>query len=616
MPVPSLLRRAGAAPLCASIVALGSVIAPAALTAQPLGPVTVTATRTPRELADVVSDVSIVDAERLRGAGQSSLADVLRLEPGVQATANGGPASNTALFLRGANSGQSLLLIEGFRMSSSTVGAPTFEGMPAMDFARAEVLRGPASSLYGADAMGGVVQLFLPRGTGAASAWAQAGLGSWRTTQLAAGASGAGERGDVAVSVGRMRSAGYDATTPDNAFHHPDRDAWERRHATFNGNLRVAPGHEVGVVLLEQHLSTAFDDGPFDDARNQLLNRLVGVRSSHALGRDATLRLRAGDAIDSNRSVSTFPGTFRTRLRQFGADVDATLGRVLTLSFGAERLDERVATSEYDAGGRRTDALRVLAIADLGAHVVQANARVDRNSQFGTHWTGGLGYGWRFAPGWRWTASAATGFKSPGFNDLYFPFYGRPTIRPETSRGIETGLVRQDADTRARLVLFRSDVDDLIVFASRCPDPDPSFTFGCADNVNRARLQGASASYTVRRGASALTANVDWLDARDITLDRRLPRRAARTASFVLEHRLAQAHVALEWLVSGPRYDDVQNTVRLGGYALLNLRAEWPASRQLTWFARANNVFDRRYETAATFVTPRANVFAGLRLAW
>ncbi len=606
------------------IITRHAIAAAVALCAQPalaqlLNDVVVTATRTPREIGSIVSDVSILDSDRLRNAGQSSLADLLRFESAVQASSNGGPASNTSLFVRGANSGQTLLLIEGFRMGSVSVGGATFEGIPPMAFGRAELMRGPASSLYGADAIGGTLQLFLPRGSGAPSGWAQTGVGSWRGFSLDAGGSGGSERGDVSVSAGRSRSAGYDATTPAYFLHNPDRDGWERRYATFNGNLKLAPGHEVGLVLMEHHLSSAFDDASYDDARTRLVNRLVGVRSTHRLMPDWTLKLRAGNTTDDSRSMSSFPGQFRSDQRQFGADLDGRLAGNVTASLGVERLDERVGNSAYDgdaAASRRTQSIRGLVIVDAGAHTVQFNARYDDSSQYGGRWNGGLGYGLKLGGGWRVVGSAATGFKAVSFNDLYYPNYGRTTIRPESSRAIDLGIVRELADSRLKLVAFRSDVRDLVVYAAQCPDPSPQFLFGCADNVGRARLQGLSAGWDARWGATRLVLNADWLDARDVAQDLRLARRASRTGSAMVEHRIGDAAFAIEWFGSGARYDDVGNTRRLGGYALVNLRAELQLSRQASVFVRANNVFDRRYETAYAFVTPRANLFAGVRLGW
>lgn len=602
---------------CASL-SLGSPPAAAQSSGNPLSPVFVTGTRTPQEATSLVTDVDAVDATRLRDAGPGSLADVLRLQSGVQVTASGGPGAQTSVFLRGANSTQTLFLVEGFRLSSSTLGGTTVEGLPASAFSRVEILRGPASGLYGADAIGGVVQLFLPRGQGPWRPSAEVGFGSYGTWSTRAAIAGGDDRLDLAIGVGHAQSTGFGAVRAPGIFgnFNPDRDGFRRENATLQANLRLAPGHEVGLVALQDRLRSDFDSGLTVDARSRLVSQLVGLRSAHRLGADVTLRLRAGESMDDSVVVSTFPGAFRTQLRQYGVEGEWRAAPGVVLTAGAERLEESVSSTSFAVGTpseRTTDSVRLALNVDRAAHLLQASVRVDRLSAHGDETTGGIAYGYRFAPGWRAGVSWATGFKAPSFSDLYFPNFGRPVIRPETSRSREAGLYYDAGETRAKAVVFRNDVRDLIAFVFPCPDPNPAFAFGCADNVQRAQIQGVSLAWSSRVGATRVAATVDLLDPDNLTTGRQLARRATQTASLRVDHPVGNARVGLEWLLVGERFDDAGNTRRLGGFGVLNLLAEAPVAAGWSVFARVNNAFDKRYETAQFFVQPGLSAFVGIR---
>lgn len=578
--------------------------------------VVVTATRVPQAAANLVTDVSVIGPQQLRGVVQGSLAQQLDQLAGIETTVNGGPGAATGVFIRGASSNQTLTLIEGFRIGSATLGSTSFQGLPATRFGRVEVLRGPASGLYGADAIGGVVQLFLPRGAGPFGAFADLGAGTQGTRAANAGVQGQAGAFDYAVSVGHARSDGFSATKPGNFSYHPDRDGYERSNASANLNFALAPGHELGLVAFSDRLRSEFDDGAnFANAINKLQSQLVGLRSSHQLGQAVRLRLRAGDTVDRLESISRFPGAFRTKQRQLAADTEWTIHPSAVLGVGYERLEQQVESSSFAAPERTTDSLRASLFVNAAAHIVQLSARHDDSSQYGGRTTGSLAYGYRLTRTLRLGGGVSTGFRAPSFNDLYFPGFGRTAIRPETARNAELGAYWDSVTTRARAVVYRNQVRDLIVFAPSCPDPSPQFRSGCADNVNRARLEGISLELTHRIDTTRLHAALDFQRPRDETLDKRLPRRAARHAAFAVDQTIGQAMVGVEWLVSGERYDDAANRRRLGGFGVLNLRAEAPLTRELSVFARANNIFDKDYETASLFATPGANVFVGLRYA-
>ena len=615
------LRRAALAPAVALTLALGS---PPALAADGgLEAVVVTGTRTPRAQVDLITDVSVIDARELEGSANASIGDALARTGGAQVVANGGPAAQTSVLLRGASLSQTLVLVDGFRLSSASLGQTTFEALPWLLADRVEVLRGPASGLYGTDAMGGVVQLFSPQavfapraGARASAFTADAAVGGERTRRLRADGRTASDTFALRIRAAHETSDGFDATRPSYFAHQPDRDGYRRRGAVGQAQWLPTAGTRVGAVVLGSETDTQYDDGSHPDARTLARTSLVGITGSQRLGERTSLVLRVGESRDRSEAISSFPGLFTTVQRQAAATIVHAPARGVEASAGYERLEQNVTSSGYAPGtpGRRTtDSLLASIAATPGAHIVQASLRHDRNDQYGSRTSGSIAYGYRVAPGWRAGASAGTGFRAPSFNDLYFPFYGRAAIRPETSRSVEVGAYYAAGGLSGKAVVHRARYSDLIVYAPVCPDPDPQFVFGCADNVNRATVGGLSLAIAQRAGALRWYANVDLLHAQDDTLGRRLPRRPARQASAGVDLTRGAWRIAADVLAAGPRFDDASNAVRMGGYATLDARIEHRFAPELIGYASVVNLGDRDYETASGFRPRGRTLMVGVR---
>jgi vitamin B12 transporter len=609
--------------LCQSqvLLSLGFMAGAAHAQSSSLDPVVVTATRTPEQTSRLTADISVVDRDRL--GSSASLVDALRFSPGVQFGANGGPGATSSIFIRGANSGQTLLLIEGFRIGSATLGTPSPQGINPALFQSAEVLRGPASSVYGSDAIGGAVNVLAPIAKDGFAIAGEASLGTNQTRtasgQLQAGGPGFG----LSLGLAEQRSDGHNATRQGGSAFNPDRDGYRRGSALLSARALLAPGHELALVAYQDTLKTQFDEGAvLADARTRLRSELVGITSRHALAPSLALRLRFGVSSDDLDAVSNFPGRFSTKQNQLGAQIDWQASSALSLGVALERNDQTIRSTNWTGlapDGKTTDSLRMSVLFNQAAHTVQGSVRFDDDSQFGQKTTGLVGYGYQFASHWRLAGQMSTGFKAASFNDLYFPFYGRPEIRPETSRNAELGLHYKRGDTRnntqASVVMYQNRVNDLIVYAPVCPDPSPQFAFGCADNVNRANLQGVSFLWAQRMNDTSLRVQADWLDPKDETLDKLLPRRAARTLNISLQQRLNDWRVNADVLAVSSRFDDAANQQSLPGYTLLNLGLQYQFSKQWLLFARANNVFDKRYESAQFFLMPGFNATIGVRYA-
>jgi vitamin B12 transporter len=283
------------------------------------------------------------------------------------------------------------------------------------------------------------------------------------------------------------------------------------------------------------------------------------------------------------------------------------------LTAGFERREEHLAT---DAGfavtERNTNSPFGIYQLRIDDHALQANLRRDDSSQYGGKTTGSIAYGYRFAPSLRVTAGYATGFKAPSFNDLYFPRVDNPNLLPETSKNLEGGVYWngnvEGATLEVRAIVYRNRISQLIIF--QC-----DVNFVCAaHNVNRATLEGVTLGLEARADNGAtLTASLDLQSPEDDVTGNLLPRRARRHGALTAGYPVGPARLGVELVASSLRYDDPDNEVKMGGYAFVNLTAEWAFSPGVTLFARANNIFDKNYQLAAGFSTGGRTVFAGLR---
>jgi vitamin B12 transporter len=580
-----------------------------------LEPIAVTASRQSQPIADVLADITVIGSDEIERAGPQSLAELLAHQPGVEIIQNGGPGAVSGVFLRGANSAQTLVLIDGIRIASSSSGTTSLEAIPLAQIERIEILRGPASSLYGADAIGGVIQIFTRRGSGAVSGNASAGYGTYGTWEVNGGAGGGAGPVQFALQAAAKASHGFNAVSnPANFFYNPDRDGYRNQSLSANIGATLAPGHELSAQFFRSRLNNQFDGGaPYFDDRTITVAETWQVATRNRLAAFWVMRLSAGEGIDDSVSQSSYGNsTFKTTQRQYAwqNDIALPLG---ALTAGYERREERLAT---DAGfattSRDTNSLFGIYQLRVDAHALQANLRHDDSSQYGAKTTGAIAYGYRVTPSLRVTAGYSTGFKAPSFNDLYYPDFSNPNLVPETSRNIEAGAYWNGnvtgANLGARAVVYHNRVEDLIVF--QC---DANFI--CApQNVNRATLEGVTLALDARfdNGAS-VGASLDVQSPKDDVTGNLLPRRARRHGTFSAGLPIGPTRLGIEIVGSSLRYDDAANRVRMSGYGTLNLTAEWAVGNGVTLFARADNVLDKHYELASGFARSGATVFAGVR---
>jgi vitamin B12 transporter len=602
--------------------ALLCVIAPAAFAdeavvdqATDLDEVVVTATRTAQTQDETLAAVTVITREDIERLQPSSLQDLLRGQPGLTISNNGGAGKESSVFLRGTEADHVLVLIDGIRIGSVTAGKAALQDIPVDQIERIEIVRGPFSSLYGADALGGVIQIFTRRPHKAFDPNFSVAGGSYGTWRGSAGVSGRSETSDE-------RSGWYSAQA---AYEHTDGidahrgDADTDPDGYYNRSLSLAAGHrfsrawdvEGRVLRAEGHNDY---DGSFQN-QSDVIEQAIGARVRYAPTNGTTLTLNLGRSDDRSDNFldSTPAGTFDSRRDSGSLQGDFGIGSGL-LSVGYDwRRDEVDSTTAYlDSTGevvtrRYNRAMFGQWQGRFDAHSLQLSLRRDDDSQFGGKTTGSALWGWDFTDALRLTASYGTAYKAPSFNELYFPFFGNPDLKPEESRSFELGLRGQHGWGNWTLNAFDTKADQLI--ATFCTPDWICFPV----NVDSARIRGTEATIETTIAGWAVRGTATWLDPRDDGSDKLLRRRTRTSGRVDVDRRFGAFSVGATVDGNGYRYEDAANLQRLGGYATTDLRVGYTFAGAWTLQLNANNVFDKRYETAALYNQPGRNYLLSLR---
>lgn len=591
-----------------------------------LDDVIVTASRTPQARDAALAAVTVITREDIERRAPASLPELLRGMPGISVSANGGPGKQATTFLRGTESDHALVLVDGVRIGSVTSGSAAFQDIPVEQIERIEVVRGPFSSLYGADALGGVIHIFTRRPHDSFDPSFNIGSGNYGTQRAGAGIGGRGETADdkggwYQVHAAYEATDGYDSyrDNPGNPFDdfdlNPDRDGYRNRSLSVGAGHRFNRAWDIEARALRTEGNNKYDG--FND-ESDVVQQVLGGRVRYAPTQDVTLSLNVGrnDDLSDNFTRGVPNGYFNSRRSTGSLQGDFNLGEgVWTLGYDWRR-DEVDSDTPFDVEKRITRGLFGQWQQRFGAHSLQVGARRDDDTQFGGKSTGSARWGWDFTEALRLTASYGTAYRSPTFNDLYFPFFGNEALEPESSRSAEIGLRGKHAWGEWTVNAFETHIDDLISYD---PTPTPERPFGQPGNIEEARIRGTEATIETTAFGWTLQGNVTVLDPRNTGggLDdgNLLPRRSRINARIDADRNVGRFSIGASVTGTGQRYDDPANLLRLPGYATTDLRVGYTFADAWTLQVNANNVFDKTYETAMFYPQPGRNWFVSLRYA-
>ncbi|MEA3278376.1 MAG: TonB-dependent vitamin B12 receptor [Pseudomonadota bacterium] len=581
-----------------------------------LNPIIVTATRTAQTADETLASVTVVTREEIERRQARSVPDALRGIPGLAIANSGGRGQPTSFFLRGSNADHVLVLIDGVKVGSATLGLTPFQDLPIDQVERIEVVRGPRSSLYGSEAIGGVIQIFTRKGGGPLRPRLTVGGGTYKTVNASLGLSGGGDNGWFDASVRFEDTEGFNACNGEpfvgGCFTiEPDKDGYRNVAGNARAGYRFGDFGEVDITWLRSENDTEFDGTLFSGNESKSVQQVLGGKASLFPVENWNLILSAGRSWDESDIFfnGDFLDRFETKRDTLSWQNDLYLGDDHILTAGIDYEDDRVdGTVDYTVDSRSDTGIFGQYQGGFGGHEVKASLRQDDNEQFGSHTTGDAAWGYSLENGLRLTASYGTAFRAPTFNQLYFPFFGNADLDPEQSRSAELGISGTLDIGRWSLNIYQTDIDDLIAFDAFAQS---------AANINTARIRGAEAVGTARIAGWDLNANLTLLDPQNRSSGpdkgNLLPRRPQQTFRLDLDRGFGKIRAGGTLFVSGRRYDDLANNVRLDGFALVDLRAEYDFSTSLRLQGRIENLFDEDYETAAYYNQAGRSFYLTLR---
>ncbi len=621
----SCFRCRSAVPVVLILIFLPSVLT--AQTSPPQPPtfqeeMVVTANLVESPADEVGSSVTVIGRDEIERRGATSVLDLLRTVPGLEVSQGGGAGTVGGVFLRGANSNHTLVLIDGVRVEG-TSSAFDFSGLRADGVERIEILRGPQSTLYGSEAIGGVISITTLQGRSGFHAEVDGRAGSYDSHDLRASADGGGDSGgwDYSVALADQRTGGLSVASDQRG--NVEKDPYTDRSGAARVGFRFLGDGRADVTFRRFEANAALDGftfgvGPTDDP-NATQERQVSVGSLHVAKPLASwwnLDLTVSSAKDATQGKD--PDTifnnydFSTRLRaaKLQSEIKLGTGNTLVAGLASERREGRNEGS-YDQSLDVDSAYLQENWAWRSRLFLTAGVRYDRYSRFGNETTWRTTGSWLAGPNaaWKVHGSYGTGFRGPSFDELFFPFLGNTALKPETSRGWDLGVERRFGNgiAAAGITWFSNRFNELITFDLN------TFTFG---NIQRASSEGIEATLSLQpRRDLALEASYTYDETEDRSTGDPLARRPRNRYSLLATWDASEKLRGTASVVDVEDRIDSDGT-RMDAYTQVDLRIEYSLRPWLQPYLMIGNLLDQRYEEITGYTSAGFSALLGVRLSY
>ena len=617
---------------------------------QTLEPVVVSATKTPIPLREVTSAVEVWTEEDLQRRQVKTVVEALRLSQGVAVLQNGGPGGTTTVRIRGGSSKQTLVFIDGAIVNSSTLGSFNFAHLTTDNIEKIEIVRGAQSTLWGADALGGVINITTKRGQGSPKAGGFFEYGSFNTLREGGNLSGSKGPFDFSFALSRWDTTGISSVSEWRGAN--ERDAYRNWQGSSRLGMALPSEGRLDFNFRWWTGSRGIDNGsssgPYDvfNAKSQSQQFIFSGTYQQPLtdwwGHVLTLsRAQETDLYDpgtSRRNLSTeavepipswdTPNEIRVLANRIESQHDFRLNQYVTLTAGyqfREQLGENEASiSEKILSSHAGFGQMQLKVFDR--FFVTAGVRHDSYNTFGDATT------YRITGGYlvkktntKIRSSYATGFRAPTINDLYWPNYGNPNVQPEKSQSFDVGVDQTLLADRVKISggYFWNRYRNLIGILYDETICAPFSSRGsCAGNVASAKSQGWEGSVNLVLAQEQpwakrleLKGQYTMTMTRDLMTGNRLARWPVDQVSFSLYYQPVDfLNMILDFRFAGSQFDDPNNSKHVASFNVVNLAANYEISDHFQAYVRVDNLFDEEYEEVLNYGTLGRSVFGGIRV--
>ncbi|WP_230659696.1 TonB-dependent receptor plug domain-containing protein [Psychrobacter sp. I-STPA10] len=602
----------------------------ASLPSTTVDPIVVTATRTPTLVSDTIAQTRVVDQQELQRFQGQTVFDVLKQQPGFSAFQNGGMGTAGNFYVRGYDSKQVLVLIDGVRYGSISSGQAAVNLLPADQIERIEILYGASgSSIYGADAMGGVIQIFTKGSDiNSSNASVTAGIGSHNQRLYAANLQYHNNQGtNISLSASRNKTDGINATLPDNLYGYKDKDGFDSKNYSLALNQQINGQLSAGIAGMYSDSTTDFDNG--NNNKPAYADQKNGAAQAHVTWQyqpNSSIKLQYGQSIDKSNSYSydsykkiNQKSTFDTTQKQ--ASIVGTHGTDYgQVIYGAEHLEQTLETTAYTPKDRKvTSGFLGYLLANNTADA-QANVRYDDNSQYGSQTSYNVGAAYHITPNLRFGGNYAKGFRAPNFNELYYTGSGNPDLKPESSNNYEAFTEFSSPLQTTRLTAYRNNVENLVTYVYQPTTANP--WAGTNQNVNKANIKGISLTSDWYLDDYLFGLSYDYQQAKDASGGKTdgnfLPIRPEHKGLVYVGYQLPEANIRAEYQYVGDYYSNAGNldSQKVDHYGLLNISGNYQLTPNLSMTARLNNVTNKKYITLPGYNTDGTNFMTSLTYTW
>ncbi|BFL70258.1 TonB-dependent vitamin B12 receptor [Moraxella osloensis] len=577
---------------------------------------TTTATKTPTLVKNTIAQTTVIDEEQLQRYRGQSVIDVLRGQGGIYVTQNGGDGASSGVRLRGYSNSQVLVLIDGIRYSSATAGGAALSLLPVDQIDRIEIVYGASgSSLYGSDAMGGVIQVFT-KGQNAQQSNIALTLGAGSEDSYKGQLTGqyVNNGTTISLSTGYDKTNGINISSPNNSYASSidsDKDGFNSKNISFLAKHRYNDNIEVGITGMKAKSNSDLDGGNYQDIHAEQENGSANGFINYQQDKFSA-SLKYGESIDESKSYfSSKPSEFNTKQKQTNLQLGYQLpmGQIIG---GYEHLKQEVDSSVAFAIDSRTiKSVYAGYLVSNDKYDGQLNIRNDDNSQFSNETTYNVGAAYRMTPNVRVGASYATNFRTPTFNDLYYPGYSNSNLKSETSKNSEIFVEHSNNLQKTRVTTYQSDIKNKI-------QADENYI---PQNIVQAKVKGVNLQSDWHINNLLFGFNYDYTNAEDKATGLQLTYQPKNKGLVYVGYQKPTFDIRLESQYVGGR--DFMNSNNfpptretLDSYMTLNLSGNYYLSPNLTINSRLNNLTDKDYETVYGYRQKGINSFVSLTYQW
>ncbi len=550
-----------------------------------------------QSVSNVISVAHVFTEQDIIAAQVKSVPALLERIGGISVTDSGGRGSATSVFVRGVASSQIIVLIDGVRVGSATLGSAALNSYPVEAIERIEVLKGPFSGIYGADAAGGVIQLFTKKGEdGSKVVSASVGSNSLREASVALGFGN--ERNSLHISAQREETDGIDRTSIITGGN-DDLDGFEETAFSLGGKLSLSDSTVANLNILATDNTVEFDNLFGDGVGNLTDNETfsAALNLTHNFSDNISWSVTGGTNEDEAVTTSSFSSTFTTDRNTLGTELSLIVGDATVITTGVDYYEEDIESStDFPVTERDNKAGYIQVKTGAGDFSAVASLRADDNSAYGTDTNGSLALAYQFTDSLRATASYGTAFVAPSFNRLYFPFFGNPDLLPEESENAEVSLSGIYGATSWRVSAYQNDIENLFSF-------DPA-TF-LAANIGEAEFKGVELELNTQVFDWVLGIQADLLDAENTLTNEPIDNLPEHTLSLNANRSYGNLNLSFDVRSETGRVD--RGGVDVAGYGLFDVSATYRVSDNFTVLANVDNVFDKDYTVNLATATERFN---------